>query len=97
MPLLRCALLAVIGLAAAATAQLTRQCSFVGFTDSSESHPIAYIAKCSRGPGDPIQICSRLNLGRCLSNHDGELRARTEYVELWMLCAFDHLTTAQQR
>ncbi|EQL01963.1 hypothetical protein G6O67_007767 [Ophiocordyceps sinensis] len=77
MPLLRLALLATLELATAA-AQLTTQCHFVGFEDSSESRPTAYTAKCSRSPGGPMEICSQLSLEHCLSNHDGEMRPRTE-------------------
>ncbi|KAM4060692.1 CVNH domain-containing protein [Hirsutella rhossiliensis] len=78
MPLPGWALLAVLDLAAAAAAQLRVQCSFVGFADASESHPMAYTAKCSRSSGDPVEVCSQLNLEHCLSNHDGELRPPTD-------------------
>lgn len=72
-------LLVALGLAAA-TAQLTAQCHFVRFSDGMASEPIVYTAKCSRTPGSPVDICSRLNLSHCLANEDGSLEIYIGYV-----------------
>lgn len=69
---LRLILPAAFGLAAAA--QLKAQCGFVGFAEASTSQPMTYIAKCSRAPGGPVDVCSQLSLEHCLANHDGQLR-----------------------
>ncbi|UNI24782.1 hypothetical protein JDV02_010506 [Purpureocillium takamizusanense] len=67
---------AMLGLFAAAAAQLTSQCQFVRFSPGFDPNdPISYTARCARVPGEPAEVCSELRLEHCFTNNDGSLGA----------------------